>query len=455
MKKAFFSSKILASIVVLGLAACTPELDMPEPQQGSADFSKTLAIGGGFLSGYQDGALNDDGQNKSLPALLARQFSYANARGGIFYQTAIQSPEGFGWNLKSWESYFVHASKLRDRTDCEGTVSLGPVKDSLPILFATPFLSNSYNSQNQNFGIPYARTSDLVSPAFGNAPLQNNTNPYYHRMASAPGTSTVLGDAVNANASFFTAWLGMEDIFDYARRGGEGAGILSPASFEILVDSVFSQLTANGAKGVVANIPDFRSFPYYTLIPYNGATLTASKADSLNDIYDVSNLSHIRFYEGANGFVINDVNAPQGVRQIHAGEYLTLGLPLDSVKCQFMGILFSTIPDRYVIDSSEAAILDQHIAAYNQIIAQKASEYNLAFVDMYAYFARLTSGVQWDGVTTNAVFVSGGFFSLDGYHPHQKGYALLANEFIFAINAKYGATIPTLNCFDCNGVLFP
>ncbi|MGL4599146.1 MAG: SGNH/GDSL hydrolase family protein, partial [Bacteroidia bacterium] len=136
-------------------------------------------------------------------------------------------------------------------------------------------------------------------------------------------------------------------------------------------------------------------------------------------------------------------------------EYLTLGLPLDSVKCQFMGILFSTIPDRYVIDSTEAAILDQHIAAYNQIIAQKASEYNLAFVDMHAYFARLTSGVQWDGVTTNAVFVSGGFFSLDGYHPHQKGYSLLANEFIFAINAKYGATIPTLNCADCNGVLFP
>ncbi|MGL4597320.1 MAG: hypothetical protein ACRCYO_07330, partial [Bacteroidia bacterium] len=362
MKARFFSRIAFVSSLVLTVSACTPKLGMDEPQQGSADFSKTLAIGGGFLSGYQDGALNDDGQNRSLPALLARQFSYANARGGIFYQTAIQTPEGFGWNLKPWESYFVRASKLRDRTDCEGTVSLGPVKDSLPILFATPFFSNAYNSQNQNFGIPYARTSDFVSPTFGNAPLQNNTNPYYHRIASAPGTSTVLGDAVNTNASFFTAWLGMEDIFDYARRGGEGAGILSPSAFEILVDSVFSQLTANGAKGVVANIPDFRAFPYYSLIPYNGATLTASKADSLNDIYDVSNLSHIRFYEGANGFVINDVNAPQGVRQIRAGEYLTLGLPLDSVKCQFMGILFSTIPDRYVIDSSEAAILDQHIA---------------------------------------------------------------------------------------------
>jgi lysophospholipase L1-like esterase len=67
----------------------------------------------------------------------------------------------------------------------------------------------------------------------------------------------------------------------------------------------------------------------------------------------------------------------------------------------------------------------------------------------------VVTGIKWDGVDMNAVFVSGGFFSLDGYHPNQKGYALIANEFIKAINNKYNAVIPTINCIECNGVLFP
>jgi lysophospholipase L1-like esterase len=63
--------------------------------------------------------------------------------------------------------------------------------------------------------------------------------------------------------------------------------------------------------------------------------------------------------------------------------------------------------------------------------------------------------VKWNGVDFNAEFVSGGFFSLDGFHPTQKGNALIANEFIKAINIHYDATLPTVPCIDCNGVLFP
>jgi hypothetical protein len=153
--------------------------------------------------------------------------------------------------------------------------------------------------------------------------------------------------------------------------------------------------------------------------------------------------------------VIADANAPLGARQLHEGEYILLDVPLDSMKCEFYGVLLNVINNRYVLDSAEVANIDAAIAAYNSIIAQKAAQYDLAFVDMNTYFRHVVSGIKWDGVDYNAEFVSGGFLSLDGYHPNQKGYALIANEFISAINAKYGATIPTLNCFDCNGILFP
>src|ERR1041385_5839321 len=49
--------------------------------------------------------------------------------------------------------------------------------------------------------------------------------------------------------------------------------------------------------------------------------------------------------------------------------------------------------------------------------------------------------IKWDGADYNMKFVEGGFFSLDGYYPDQKGYALLANEFIKAINLKFGSDL--------------
>jgi hypothetical protein len=426
---------------------------VPVPAAGDADFTKSIAVGGDYMSGYQDGALFRDGQERCIPALLARQFALAG--GSDFKQNLLPDNNGFGWNSKPWESWFVQASHLNYRYDCEGTRSLGPVKDSLSRNAAALLFSNTYSSVNCNFSVPFARTMELFSASLGNNPGINYANPYYYRIASNPGTSTIIADAHNANATFFTAWLGMEDIYEYARHGGQGATIMSAAVFSSYLDSVFSQLTLNGAKGCIANIPDFRSFPYYTLVPWNGADLTQSKADSLTDIYATAGLNHIVFNLGANGFIIDDPSAPSAVRQMHSGEYITLSVPLDSMKCDFLGILISTLPGQYVLDSSEVAYLDQVTAAYNAVIAQKAQQYGLAFVDANSYFRNVDAGIKWNGVDFNTKFVTGGFYSLDGYHPNQNGYALIANQFINAINLKFHASVPTLNCTDCNGVLFP
>jgi lysophospholipase L1-like esterase len=113
------------------------------------------------------------------------------------------------------------------------------------------------------------------------------------------------------------------------------------------------------------------------------------------------------------------------------------------------------MPNRYVLDSSEVALIENTIAVYNAIIEQKATQYNLALVKLNSFFKNIVTGIKWDGADFTAQFVSGGFFSLDGYHPNQKGSALLANEFIRAINAKYKSTIPPVNCFDCDGIIFP
>lgn len=440
-------------IINLVISSCTPELDIPKPNAGDADFSKSIAIGGNFLAGYQDGALFEQGQKLSIPALLSKQFELVG--GQKFNQVLMPDNNGLGLNSKVWESWFITPSHLGHKTDCKGVTSLSPLKSTISVSAASPYLIGMAGNSNHNISVPYANITDYFNPSFGNSFSSGNKNPYYHRIASYPTVSTMFSDAQAQGATFLTTWVGMEDVFNYASTGGTSGSIPSAAMFTIYLDSLLKGVTANGAMGVIANIPDFRNFPYYSLVKWDNADLTQAQADSLNDVYIPAGLTHITFETGRNGFVIEDANANFGYRQLHEGEYITLSVPLDSMKCHKYGLLVNVINDRYALDSTEVYEIDQAVASYNLIIQQKAAQYNFAFVDMHSYFKSVEAGIKWDGVDLNAVFVSGGFFSLDGYHPNQKGYALIANEFIQAINNKFNSVIPTVNCVECNGILFP
>lgn len=441
----FFSSMLLF--------ACTPELDIPTPSAGEANFSKTIAIGGNFMAGVQDGALYKKGQQLSVPALMAEQFKLVG--GHIFNQVLMPDDNGLGVNSKPWESQFVTPSKLRYKTDCKGVTALSPIKNVISISGAVPYLTGIAGNGLHNLAVPYANLIDYFNPALGNSISSGNTNPFYNRIASNPGVSTLYNDIKAQAPTFFSAWLGMEDIYNYASTGGTSAPIPLASAFSNTLDSILGTLTANGAKGVIANIPDFRSFPYYTLVKWDNADINQEQADELNDVYTPAGLSHIYFHPGRNGFIIDDIAASGGVRQLKEGEYITLSVPLDSMKCDKYGLLVKTINNRYALDSNEIYKIDQAINSYNAVIAQKAAQYNLALVDMHRFFNTVVSGIKWNGADFNATFVSGGFFSLDGYHPNQKGYELIANEFLKAINQKYNAVIPTIHCTECSGILFP
>ncbi len=438
----------------LFISACTPTVKVQDPSAGNANFSKTVAIGGDFMAGYQDGALYAKGQRLSIPALLAEQFKQVG--GSAFNQALMPDDTGLGLGATPWAPPFFTSFHLGYKTDCAGVTSLNPLNSVIPAGSASPYLTGIAGNSIQNIAVPFAPTAAYFNPAFGNSFSSGNRNPYYNRIASQPGVSTIYGDAKAQNATFITAWLGMEDIFNYASNGGVGTSIPSSAVFAARLDSILGGLTANGAKGVIANIPDFRSFPFYTLVAWNAAVVTQSQADQLNGFWDTINgYTQIRFNPGPNGFIIPDVTVPHGCRQLHNGEYLTLAVPIDSMKCYKYGVFIPQMNNRYALDSTEVYAIDEATNSYNAVIAQKAAQYNLALVDMHNYFNNVKSGIVWDGVSYNAAFVTGGFFSLDGYHPNQKGYALIANEFIKAINAKYQANVPAVYCTECSGILFP
>jgi len=452
---------VWAVVLTALLFSCKPTVDAPVLSEGDADLTKVVALGGDFLAGYENGALAREGQEHSIPALFARQVNEVYLQAGslsevsTFKQPLMPLGQGFGFNSKKWESEFISPVTLGYKVDCEGVESLSPLKNLLDLSAQSAGMQQLIDGGYQNLAVPSATTADIMDPNFGLPYVQGNSNPFYGKIASDPGTSTILQDALNLSPTFSLLWVGMEDIFGYASVGGYNKAIPSSATFSADLEVMLASLTSTGAKGAIANIPDLTSFPFYTLVAWNRAELDQNKVDSLNDLYQLQGVTHINFVVGNNGFVIIDSSHSKGFRQMVDGEYITLTVPLDSMRCHLYGLVLNVIHDRYALDVSEVQIINTAISEYNSVIQQKATQYGLALVDMNAFFKTVESGINWNGVAYDAEFVSGGFFSLDGYHPNQKGYGMLTNEFIKAINTQYNAVIPTTNCVGCVGIKFP
>ncbi|AXT21209.1 G-D-S-L family lipolytic protein [Flavobacteriaceae bacterium AU392] len=106
-----------------------------------------------------------------------------------------------------------------------------------------------------------------------------------------------------------------------------------------------------------------------------------------------------------------------------------------------------TLPlaDRFVLIPSERQEIQTATANFNATLQTAATSAGFAFVDANTILSTgLSSG---DFELTNAL-VTGGAFSLDGVHPTARGYALIANEFMRAIDATYGSN------FEAAGQLY-
>src|SRR4051812_38306658 len=195
MKHVIIFSVITFSLLI---SSCVPKLDIPDPSPGNANFSKTIAIGGDFMAGYQDDGLYMKGQQYCIPALLAEQFKLVG--GTMFNQALMPDNNGIGLNSKPWESWFVTPAHLGYRTDCAGVTSLFPNKNAISVSAATPYLVGIAGNTVQNMSVPFANTADYFNPAFGAAfSPATNRNPYYNRFASLPGVSTLYADAKAQN----------------------------------------------------------------------------------------------------------------------------------------------------------------------------------------------------------------------------------------------------------------
>lgn len=436
MKKLSFF--LLAAL--LSLAACKSNLEPEKASAGEADFTRYIAIGNSLTAGYADNSLYRSGQENAYPAMLAAQFKLAG--GGEFRQPLLPGAAG-------WPSPKLVLSQV---TDCRNNTALAPVDYDGPDDTGGSESNISNQGPFNNLGVPGIRCVDYKTIGYG------FVNPYAKRFYTHPATQRPMDLALDAGATFFSIWLGSNDVLGYATSGGEGAisglGLsdISPlAPFELIYDSLVSGMVAHGAKGILVNIPDITTIPFFTTIDPMGLVLDADQAAQLNQAYAALGIT---FSQGSNYFVIQDPAAQGGIRKMKAGEYLLLTTPGDSLKCGGWGST-EPIPKQFVLSADEADHVKMATQQFNQIIAKAADKYHLALMDANAYMKTLQAGILWDGVRYSPVYVTGGTFSLDGIHLTPRGYALVANQMIKAINAQYHATVPFVEINRYDGIKFP
>ena len=491
-------------ILIFGitLTSCEPEFENPIDDAGTytngeADFSTYIALGNSLTAGLADQALYITGQEASYPNLLSKQFSFAG--GGAFKLPLMRDNIGgfsndpdefpprlvlpFNNGVAVPPAVYTASNPTTDFTDGVGTVN--------------------------NMGIPGAKVYHLVEAAagYGNPTgvADGLANPYFVRFASDAGAS-VIGDAVAQQPTFFTLWIGNNDILSYATSGGTGVDqtgnidvttyggndITDPNVFAASYAELVTKLTNNNAKGVLLNLPDITSIPYFTSVPHNVIALDKSEdVAALNAAYEAYNLGlqaalaalapsglfteeevakrTFSFNLGANPVVIFDKDltdlgainpafaALSQIRPATEDDLLlitssgVINTPVDpnDTSSPRIGIAVP-LGDEYVLTPEEQTAIQNARTSYNTTITNLAASAELGLYDVASDLAQVATpeGLAYDGGVVTSVFATGGAFSLDGIHPTPRGQAIVTNGIIQTIERVYDAKLPRVDPSD-------
>ena len=488
--------KYLWAVAILTVfAACEDgkyDKDIVEPVEvvsGAADFTNYVALGNSLTAGFADASLFKIGQANSYPNLLAEKMALAG--GGEFTQPWMDDNVG---------------GLLLGGTQIPGS-AFGPrlyfTGEGLAVLPQTPSteVTNIKPGPYNNMGVPGAKSFHLLANGYGNLGnlAAGLANPFFVRMASSPNAS-VLEDAMAANPTFFSLWIGSNDVLQFAATGGDGSDAITDKTlFDMAMGALIGTLTSTGAKGIVGNIPNVLLSPFFTAVPY--APLDPSNPDLaaqiplLNGAYaqlngafaylGVPERSVVFSTTEASPIVIHDESLPNIMAQLYqvlmlggldaptagilAAQYgqsrpanendlllLTIQTEIGEVNLEYfqklvgMGVppefagqlsvsgLTYPMPDQWVLLPSEQLEVTEATTMFNQTIQQLTSNAGLAFFDAHALLEEIAqNGYSSDGLNVTTDLIFGGLFSLDGLHYNARGGAIVANEMMKAIDATY------------------
>jgi phospholipase/lecithinase/hemolysin len=472
MKKYFYKSSMLALMAGMFLTSCDPEIDTPSSSAGQADFSSYIAVGNSLSAGYADGGLTRAGQMSSAPAIIAEQLQKVG--GGEFEQPLFSEAERNG-------SGYIRLTGFT----AQGTPITETVRTELALRSQNPVLYTKNTANVKNLAIPGIRTADVKTVGYAST----QGNPFFERLTDNPGQTYleyVQAQAQAANHTFFSLWMAENDVLGYATSGGAFAnrGITPVSQFDENYTALLNVLAANNKKGILVTVPDVTTIPFFTtvgpsvrqLIAANpqitglvaitgtGVTRIPIAPDNINAAqngvyFPLTASAYLPLIGQATGKYWRDLARQASPSQDDLIVRLTLAQLLVNYGIDTTAMFGlsngNPLPSAIVLDANEQQNIKNTTADYNNIIKSQAEARGLALFDAHAFFNSIRNGFSSNGVSYSPAYITGNLFSLDGVHPTPRGYAILANEMIKAINAKYNANVPLADVTQYRTVEFP
>jgi len=352
--------------------------------QKKADLTRLVVVGDSLSAGFQNGSLFDVQQPHGYASLVANQ-------AGMTLTLPLIAAPGLPNVLT--------------------LISLGPP----PVILPAP-------------GSSTGRDNPLVQPMNLAVPLQNVQDALTKRPTPAFTTITdvVLGLpgllsgisrsqvewAENLAPTTIFIWIGNNDALSVVFKADPS--VLTPvAPFKAAYEDVTTRLAATGATLIVANIPDVTAIPFF---------VSAEKVAALT----------------------GPLSVVGPILGIGPGDFVTAdSFPL--ILARLADPMLGPLPGDVVLSAAEVVIVRARIDAFNEIIATQARTTGAALVDIHDLLMRIQDkGFVAGGQRLTTDFL-GGIFSLDGVHPTNTGYAIIANAFIKELNRGFAAGIPPVS----------
>lgn len=384
-------------VLVIMLVAAIPA-PATAHREGPADLSRLVIIGDSLSAGFQNSSLLGSQQSHGYASLIAVQ-------AGVSLPLPLIADPGIPSVL---ELISVGPPPLIDRAPGTSTGRLNPTLQVMDLAVPGATVDDALTL------VPDCDFTPDNAP-----PIKQVVNVLTDIVLGLPGCfiGTRMSQVQWAEALSPTTvlvWLGNQDALQAVIYGADPALVTPVKDFKHAYRMVMRRLAATRATIVVANIPDV------TVIPY------------LTPAEDVAAIV---------GLPLSVVGPLLG---IEAGDFVTPdAFPL------IPGILGTPgsgpLPDSVMLDAGKVAIIRQAIKRFNTIIQTEADLVGAAVVDIHHLLDRATRQGLLVGDRRLTTDFLGGLFSLDGVHPTNTGYAIIANEFIKALNHRFHAGIPPVD----------
>ena len=372
---------------------------IPAIAQPGANLSNLVIAGDSLSAGYQNSQLIEAGQKAGYANVLATQ-------AGVDLRLPLIPAPGFPQVLAEPGTFVTVTGYLPEvRVDDTQTRDVAVPGYTLEAFVGLPAPCKPS---------PYDPT--LQAPY----PIAYMAYEILNPKCTATG-ATQLAIAAALRPSTAILWIGSNDALFPLLFGGPPT---KPTDFAGLYAIAVSTMAHSSKRLVVATIPDV------TLLPY------------LTSIQDLVAALHLPVPPAV----------AAGMLGLQPGDKVT-PYAFQLIQLNGLKLLPDALPDPtsptgavpVVIRARQLAAIRQAVVSYNAAIYVGAFFTGATVVDTYSLVNDIArNGVVVGGRRLTTAFM-GGLFSLDGVHPTNTGYAVIANEFIKTMNRRMQTGIPPVS----------